>query len=48
MKKPETIGEFFDTMELFLVEGRKVNASDLSHDGKVARLLELEAEYHLR
>lgn len=47
MKKPETIEEFLDTMDLFLVEGRKVNASDLSHDGKVARLLELQGEYGL-
>ena len=47
MKKPETIKEFLDGMDSFLIEGRKVDTSDLSHDAKVERLLELQGEYGL-
>ena len=48
MKKPETITEFLEGMELFLAEGHKVNNNlDLTHDGKVSRLLELQGEYGL-
>ena len=42
-----TISEFLDGMEAFLPEGRKVNSMDLSHDAKVARLLELQVQFGL-
>lgn len=42
-----TISDMLDAMELFVAEGRKVDASDLSFDSKLAKLESLGETYGL-
>ena len=47
MNEPETIDQFLEHIEDFAREGRKINATDLSHDAKLSRLMGMMETYGL-
>lgn len=48
MMLPTTISGYLDHVDDFLVEGRKINLSDLTQGEKVERLTKLQVEYGFR
>lgn len=44
---PTTIKEMLDFMQLYVDEGRPIEASDMSHDDKIAALTVLSQKYGL-
>jgi hypothetical protein len=47
MSAPTTIREMLDAMDGFVAAGRDVDASDMPHEAKLARLTELSKVYGL-
>jgi len=47
MNQPETISQMLTAMETFCKKGWVINASDVSHESKLAQLTDLSAELGL-
>jgi len=47
MNQPETISQMLTAMETFTVKGWVINASDVSHESKLAQLTQLSMDLGL-